>query len=311
EDAREARDRGLKAEQERRVQTEEILRAERAARALEMRRSQVEVLLRDVPRDAERVPASQVDTVIGLYNRVLSLDADHVPTLVDRAVLYQRLGRQDDARRDLDRALRISPDDVPANMQRARLAERNGEYALALKHAERAVERRPYEAELHVLRLRVLARLRRFDEAQRLIDQLLPSLPELVRLRVWFYEAERELAGDPGPGLVLLRLGNDTPEGRGLAALADLRHTPALAQFEAACEAHPGGIAAWYGRACAVARSNPRMAQIYLERAWENGLRDCPWHVLWYEPEFVPLHELPDFRALADTGAQSRPRDGD
>ena len=306
EQAREAREIQLKAQEGMREKAEQALRAEREARALAMRKSQVESLLRNVPRDASQVADSQVDTVLGLYNRVLVLDPDHVPTLVDRAVLNERIGRRDDARRDLERALEIAPDDVAANAMRAQMAERSGDYFLALRHAERAVDRRPYEAPLHELRLRILARLKRFDEAQDRIDRLLPSLPDLVRLRVWFYEAERELADAPDH-VVILRLRDDTPEGRGLAMLADRRYARAQAEFEAACDARPGSIAAWYGRACSVARSQPRMAQIFLERAWENGLRDCPWHVLWYEPELQPLHTLPDFRALADTGAQSRP----
>ena len=70
-------------------------------------------------------------SALEVYDRALTINALHVPTLVSRAALAVDMGRASDAAKDLDALKDLAPDDPRAAYLRALLAERNKDFAAA------------------------------------------------------------------------------------------------------------------------------------------------------------------------------------
>ena len=107
------------------------------------------------------------------YGEVLALHPDHLPALVNRAVLHLELGRHAQALEDADRALTLDPGLAAALRQRARALMGLERWEDALASALDAAARDPGNAQGHALAGRVLFRLKRFQDAAGAADRAL------------------------------------------------------------------------------------------------------------------------------------------
>jgi len=100
------------------------------------------------------------------YSRVLALQPDHAPVLVERGVTRMAAGDLAGAETDLRRAAEIVPWWWGPRLQLARLEAQRKRWEEALRHAERASELRPDDPEAALLRGAIAWELGRIDESR-------------------------------------------------------------------------------------------------------------------------------------------------
>jgi adenylate cyclase len=81
-----------------------------------------------------------LDDGLDAANRALSLNAGIAEAHLPRAWHFAMLGREDEARAEIETALRLNPDSWEANKEAARVYYRQGKLDAATRHLERATE---------------------------------------------------------------------------------------------------------------------------------------------------------------------------
>jgi tetratricopeptide (TPR) repeat protein len=99
------------------------------------------------------------------FSRALALDSDNPKVLLWYAAHLGRLGRTDEAIRQIRVGLQLKPADMLLNHQLATEYFRGRRYPEFYKQAEELVRLQPFQANSHLVRARALAMLGRYDEA--------------------------------------------------------------------------------------------------------------------------------------------------
>ena len=187
------------------------------------------------------------ETALPMFLSVLETDPDHVPSLVEVAVIYSdqiesrvrpleeglRLGHA-----AIDRALSIDPDFAYAHALRGALLTASGELATAVLHFERAIELAPTSPEILMGTGNFLWALGRLDESiafYEYVAELDPLYPVNLNnlARVYYYTGRLEDA--VATARTVLELSPDFPGARlslGLSLLEVGELEEALETFE-------------------------------------------------------------------------------
>ena len=72
------------------------------------------------------------------YNEAINMKADHIPSLVERSVIWHRFGRLDDALKDCEAALKLAPSDAQLLANCGNIRAYSGNIAEAIADLNRA-----------------------------------------------------------------------------------------------------------------------------------------------------------------------------
>jgi tetratricopeptide (TPR) repeat protein len=172
--------------------------------------------------------------------------ADPASLLLLRAAALKRLGRIDDALRDLDRALALQPALAKAWRERGRLLVEHNRHEEALRDLDEAVRLAPQDGDSRTLRCLARFFAGRLEEAHQDASHAIAlgaSAPSLywIRGRSYLQRNEFDRALDDLNDAV--RLGFEAARiDRGQALLLAGRPQPALADFDRAIDLEPGNV---------------------------------------------------------------------
>jgi lipoprotein NlpI len=127
-----------------------------------------------------------------LLDRALRANPNHIPSLVLRAELNARLGKDKAALDDGARAADLAPTDAGLNAAAAALAEKVNDYSRAVLFYNRALARDNLSIVLRARQIEALVRLPRPDEAIQSATLLVRSRPDLdypYAIRAGAYES--------------------------------------------------------------------------------------------------------------------------
>jgi tetratricopeptide (TPR) repeat protein len=108
---------------------------------------------------------------------------DHIGLQLSLAEAYQQNGRYDETGGVLNEILRRHPDDARALVQKALVLERCGKEQEALRLLETAETRDPWNTTLWNAHVQMFIRLHRYSDGQALIKRVLDRMPESVSWR--------------------------------------------------------------------------------------------------------------------------------
>jgi tetratricopeptide (TPR) repeat protein len=111
-------------------------------------------------------------------DRYLTLRPNDLQALLGRAYIWERMLYFADAEKDYRQAVAAHPDDVTAHLRLAKSLLVRGEPEETLEHFEFVRRRRPNDPAVLVGVAQCLRRLRRDDEAARLLDDVLADRPD-------------------------------------------------------------------------------------------------------------------------------------
>jgi tetratricopeptide (TPR) repeat protein len=115
---------------------------------------------------------------VGALSRLLDSSPGHVPALLLRGAILDRLRQTDVAEKDFRRAVERAPASAPAHAALAGVLNRQGHTREAIYHYELAQRFRPGEPATLLGLARALGDAAKLDEAQRQLDALLAAAPE-------------------------------------------------------------------------------------------------------------------------------------
>jgi arylsulfatase A-like enzyme/Flp pilus assembly protein TadD len=138
----------------------------------------------------ELVAQGDSDLALEALGAALDRDPNNVAVLTERARLFLRTGRLEEARRDFDRSLSLDPESATIFLGLAQVEIQAKNFGKALELAEIGSTKRGAFESLSVLKARALIALGRQEEARHFVDERLaarPEDPDLLALRGEFH----------------------------------------------------------------------------------------------------------------------------
>ncbi len=139
----------------------------------------------------------EYEQALAQFERALELDSGNVIAFTWRVTELRQLRRFDEAERALDEAVAVIGETPAVVTERGWLFNDLGEHEQALAQFERALELDPVNASALIWRVTELRHLRRFDEAERALDEAVGRLGSetvaLVNERGWLHTDRGDL----------------------------------------------------------------------------------------------------------------------
>jgi regulator of sirC expression with transglutaminase-like and TPR domain len=115
---------------------------------------------------------------VQLYGRVLEIDPNYVPAMVQRGLIVREMGDAQAGMQDFDRALQLDPDYAPAYYGRGWVRHAQGDYQGELEDAEHAIHLDPGNAEMYFVRLGAAYHgLGQYDKAIDIYTRAIDAMP--------------------------------------------------------------------------------------------------------------------------------------
>ncbi|HXW28586.1 MAG TPA: tetratricopeptide repeat protein, partial [Xanthobacteraceae bacterium] len=185
------------------------------------------------------------DEALKNYDCALALRPNHAPTLYNRGVTLQRLRRWQEALQSYDRAVSIRPDFAVALANRGGILRDLRCYEDALRSYDAALAIKPGTAELYLNRGNVLRDLRRAQDALECYDKALALKPGYAAahnnrgLALWDLQRHAQAVHSYDTAIAIDPGFAEAHANRGLALFELKRCEDALASFDAALTIEP------------------------------------------------------------------------